>query len=291
MNISLRLLHSLVLLQSILLFVGMDKVYGQSIDFEPPEISIYEGSGLSLLPFKVASATALDSLSRRYGIPLELSKRDSKHYSFALTSQITPNLTGIMNLRMNSKFTYKNTIILSDAANKREVIRVENYPKNLLGLSQNPDSLKRYYIKLYNHSFNLMAGYGLKKTLRSPAKNIAYIIFDDAVPSADLSRIKDVVKDVFVKNQEVMNYKVAFVPPKESPLTVYKIKVRIADSKENNSMKVALLFPAGVDLDYHSNPIQTEFLVDASDLKNRYFSYLLAKMTATLYKFSETNFK
>lgn len=291
MNNAIRLLLPLLLLQITLLCVGMGKVYGQSVDFKPPQISLYEGSGLSLAALKVASAAALDSLSKQYGIPLESTKRNSRQYSFVFTAQIVPNLTGLKSLKLYSKFPYKNIISLSDITSRREVIRVENYPKDLLETSQNPDSLKKYYIALYEHSFKLMAGYGLKKIPHPAPKSVAHISFEEAVPSAELSWVKDVVKDLLFKNQEIMGYKVAFGIPEASSLTVCKIKVRITGFKEDSSMNVSLLFPIGADLDYHGNPIQTEFPVSASDLKSKDFSYLLAKMTATLYKFSETNFK
>ena len=291
MNLYLRLLYSLLLVISILHFAGGNCAHGQTIDFKPPEVALYERSGLPLTAFKAASDAALDSLSRRYGIPLEASKQDSRHYRFALASQITPNLAGLKTLKMYSRFPYKNTILLCDAANMREVMRVENYPKDLLKISQNADSLISYYIKLYQHSFNLMSGYGYKAQRHSPAKNIAFVVFDSAVPSGDLARIKDVVKDVLVKNQEVMRYKVTFVQPNESPLSVCKIKVRIAESKESRGIKVGLSFPDGSDLDYHGNPIPTEFVVNGLDRQTKDFSFLLAKMTATLYKFAESNFK
>lgn len=289
MYYSLQLVRSL-LFTCMLLLAGIETVSGQSIEFKRPELALYNGSGLPLAPFQAASAAALDSLSRQYGIPLGSSHQDGRRYRFVLTSQITPNLSGLKSLKMYSKFPYKNTIVLSDAESMREVIRVENYPKDLLKTSQNADSLASYYRKLYNHSFHLMAGFGSRAHRRAPVKHVVYVQFEDVAASADRSRIIAVVKDAFLKNQEVMPYRTEFALTKETGLPTCQIKVSIARSTSSHGMTIRLLFPADADLDYHGNPIPTEFTVNQTDLKSNDFSFLLGKMTATIYKFSEVNF-
>lgn len=277
--LNIRLFTALVLI--VLCFASIPPSLGQSIEFQPSEIDISNVSGLSATALSTAYHAAIDSLSIKYGIPVTPHSIDK--YKYIIISKIVPNDT--WEARFGEKFKYMNLIILADALGKREIIRVENYPRDLRALSQTPDALAKYFKELNNNIFNLFSGYGFKHNVDSPVASVQLVV--DA--SAKLNPIKEVVKDVFFQNQAFLKYKIVDVNEDVKVNKSYIIKAKIQENSKNGTVLVSLLFNASVDLNYDGKPIQSEFIVEAADLKNKDYSFLLAKMTASLYKFSKSN--
>ena len=279
----------LVLLTNLLGLGETYQSFGQRISFYATKITCNSDTGLLNEAVVNASQAALDSLSRRYGIPLATTARLKTPYVFTITSRIVLNNELVEQLESFNKFKYLNTVVLTDMKGKQEIMRVDNYPKNLMTLSQNQVALTSYFREIYDNIFNLFAGYGQKTSFKLPVTAAVKLIFTTSTMSIKQEQIKRVVQEVFTQNQASLGYILLEPYARETVSPLYIIKVNILENNRDTTATITLTFDANANLNYNGAPIQTLFQVETSDMKQEEFSYLLAKITATLYKFSKSN--
>jgi hypothetical protein len=223
-------------------------------------------------PLVMAHRAALDSLSQRYGIPVD-TQRTYRH-TFALEERVdyTPNFT------YRGRFQYTHTAVLRDAADQREVYRAETSLKDLADLVQHPPALLESFRQTDDYVFRFLAGYG-NPPPPAPAR-VVQVVFIAHPPSAAGARVQQAVEEVFARNQGKLGYRLWDAPTTALEHIIYVTLAPTTAAGWTVSWKLR----PDESPRYQGNPIPTVFVVSAADLKRGDFSFLLAKMTASLIK-------
>jgi hypothetical protein len=270
-----RLLRGLLSAAFVLLSGLVPRIgIGQAlIGFRPTTLSVtprFLGPHPQLV---VAHRAALDSLSRRYGISVD-TQRTYPH-TFILEEQVayTPNL------QYPSRFQYTHTAVLRDAAGQREVYRAETILKDLADLVQHPQALHLSFRQTDGYVFRFLAGYG---TPPPPAPGrVLQVVFAPSPPSAGGEGVQQVVEEVFARNQGKLGYRLLDAHTTTEPEHI--VHVTLVPTASEGFVVMWKLSP-DEHPQYQGKPIPTTFAVSAADLTRGDFSFLMAKMTASLIK-------
>lgn len=225
-------------------------------------------------PLAAVYGEVLDSLSRRYGVPVDTLR--SYQHTFSLEGRVeyTPNL------RYPGRFQYTHTAVLRDAAGQREVYRVDTQFKDLADLAQHPQALQESFRKTYTYLFRFLAGYG---ATAGPGTGPALrLVFAPSPPSADRARVQALVEEVFARNQGKLGYRL-LRPGDAAAGTVHTVRVALVATAPAGLTVTWALGPEE-NTQFQGVPIATTFGVTAADLARGDYSYLMAKMTASLIK-------
>lgn len=270
-------LFRFLLLGAFALFIGLvpRNGVGQALlGFRPTTLSVTQYFLPPHAPLAAAYHAALDSLSQRYGIPVDTQR--TYHHSFTLEGRVnyTPNLNS------PGYFQYTHTAVLRDAAGQREVFRVESKLLNLVDLARHPSALRRSFGQTYDPLFRFLARYGTPVT---PAPGpVLRLVFES--PPAHGTQVQQVVAEVFARNQGKLGYHLADAHPATGPEHVIRIMLAAASP---SGLTVTWRLDSKENAQYQGKPIPTTFAVSAADLNRGDFSYLMAKMTASLIKLRE----
>ncbi|OGX90964.1 hypothetical protein [Hymenobacter coccineus] len=218
-------------------------------------------------------------MSRAYGVPLDTLR--SYQYTFSLEGRVEHTPSG----QFPGLFQYAHTAVLRDAAGQREVYRVETQFKNLEDLVQHPQALRESFQKTYADIFRFLAGDGAPA---GPApETVLRLVLAPSPRSVDGARVQALVADVFARNQRKLGYRLLRTGDAAAG-TVHTVRIALVTTAPAGLSVTWALDPAE-NTQFHGAPIATTFGVTAADRVRGDYSYLMAKMTASLTKLAEVN--
>jgi hypothetical protein len=220
----------------------------------------------------------IDSLCKKY----KIEHNNPSNKFLRLTSTLKES-----SFNSNIFFTYCNTTILLDATGKKELVRVDEYFKDLSELSKNYDQLVKIMYKSYEPIFKIFDQNIYQKINKNLLKLSFKRIKPDIIqPNSNARSIEIEIEDIIEKVFYECNKRFLSEEPQNTSQKI--VMVHLAN--QSDDIEVSLVFPNSTLLFYENSPIQTSFVITKDNIISGDYSYLYGKLTTSLYKIVQVNF-